>query len=57
MPWERTHTDHFAGKIFCGVDIGRKKDLTVLWVLELEKLVLRRWLPTAQGTDSTAPTV
>jgi calcium-translocating P-type ATPase len=29
----------------------------VLWVLELEKLVLRRWLPTAQGTDSTAPTV
>jgi len=35
MPWERTHTDHFAGKIFCGVDIGRKKDLTVLWVLEL----------------------
>lgn len=35
MPWERDHTDRFAGKIFCGVDIGRKKDLTVLWVLEL----------------------
>lgn len=35
MPWERSHTDRFAGKIFCGVDIGRKKDLTVLWVLEL----------------------
>ena len=29
----------------------------VLWVLELEKLMLRRWLPTAQGTDSTPPTV
>lgn len=35
MPWERSHTDRFAGKIYCGVDIGRKKDLTVLWVLEL----------------------
>ena len=31
--------------------------VAVLWVLELEKLVLRRWLPNAQGTDSTAPTV
>lgn len=35
MPWERDHGDTFAGPIFCGVDIGRKKDLTVLWVLEL----------------------
>lgn len=35
MPWERGHDDRFAGKIFCGVDIGRKKDLTVLWVVEL----------------------
>ncbi|MBP5857282.1 terminase family protein [Marivibrio halodurans] len=24
-----------GGRLFCGVDIGRKKDLTVLWVLEL----------------------
>lgn len=35
MPWERDSTDRFAGQVFCGVDIGRKKDLTVLWVLEL----------------------
>lgn len=24
-----------GGRLFCGVDIGRKKDLTVLWVVEL----------------------
>ncbi|MCK9987407.1 MAG: hypothetical protein AzoDbin1_03879 [Azoarcus sp.] len=35
MPWERDVTDTFAGRLFCGVDIGRKKDLTVLWVVEL----------------------
>lgn len=35
MPWEREVTDKFTGRLFCGVDIGRKKDLTVLWVLEL----------------------
>jgi len=34
MPWEREVTDKFTGRLFCGVDIGRKKDLTVLWVLE-----------------------
>ena len=34
MPWEREVTDAFAGRLFCGVDIGRKKDLTVLWVVE-----------------------
>ena len=28
--WEITH----GGRLFAGVDIGRKKDLTVLWVLE-----------------------
>ncbi len=35
MPWEREVDDVFAGQLFCGVDIGRKKDLTVLWVVEL----------------------
>lgn len=34
LPWEREVTDTFAGRLFCGVDIGRKKDLTVLWVVE-----------------------
>lgn len=34
MPWEREVTDRFTGRVFCGVDIGRKKDLTVLWVFE-----------------------
>lgn len=34
MPWEREVDEHFAGRLFCGVDIGRKKDLTVLWVVE-----------------------
>lgn len=34
MPWEREVTDTFTGRLFCGVDIGRKKDLTVLWVVE-----------------------
>ena len=34
MPWEREVDDHFSGRLFCGVDIGRKKDLTVLWVVE-----------------------
>ena len=32
--WERNFYDSFAGPLYSGVDIGRKKDLTVLWVLE-----------------------
>ncbi len=32
--WERGLEDVFTGRLYCGVDIGRKKDLTVLWVLE-----------------------
>ena len=32
--WERSFYDTFMGRLFSGVDIGRKKDLTVLWVLE-----------------------
>jgi phage FluMu gp28-like protein len=32
--WERGLDDLFTGRLFCGVDIGRKKDLTVLWVVE-----------------------
>jgi phage FluMu gp28-like protein len=35
MPWQRDVGDKFVGRLFCGVDIGRKKDLTVLWVVEL----------------------
>jgi phage FluMu gp28-like protein len=32
--WQRNLDDIFTGRLFCGVDIGRKKDLTVLWVVE-----------------------
>jgi phage FluMu gp28-like protein len=32
--WQRGLEGPFTGQLFCGVDIGRKKDLTVLWVVE-----------------------
>ena len=32
--WKRNLQGPFQGRLFCGVDIGRKKDLTVLWVVE-----------------------
>lgn len=32
--WQRGLDGPFQGRLFCGVDIGRKKDLTVLWVVE-----------------------
>lgn len=32
--WQRDLQATFTGRLFCGVDIGRKKDLTVLWVVE-----------------------
>ncbi|MCK9987612.1 MAG: hypothetical protein AzoDbin1_04084 [Azoarcus sp.] len=32
--WQRDLDGPFMGSLFCGVDIGRKKDLTVLWVVE-----------------------
>lgn len=32
--WQRGLEGPFQGRLFCGVDIGRKKDLTVLWVVE-----------------------
>ena len=32
--WKRGLEGPFQGRLFCGVDIGRKKDLTVLWVVE-----------------------
>jgi phage FluMu gp28-like protein len=32
--WRRGLTGPFQGRLYCGVDIGRKKDLTVLWVVE-----------------------
>ena len=34
MDWQRGLQGPFQGRLFCGVDIGRKKDLTVLWVVE-----------------------
>ncbi|MFZ7337657.1 terminase large subunit domain-containing protein [Comamonas jiangduensis] len=32
--WHRDLQGPFQGQLYCGVDIGRKKDLTVLWVVE-----------------------
>ncbi|MEG0920631.1 MAG: terminase family protein [Comamonas sp.] len=32
--WKRGLEGPFQGRLFTGVDIGRKKDLTVLWVVE-----------------------
>lgn len=32
--WQRGLQGPFQGQLYCGVDIGRKKDLTVLWVVE-----------------------
>ncbi|MBS0476507.1 MAG: terminase family protein [Proteobacteria bacterium] len=32
--WQRSLDGPFTGRLYCGVDIGRKKDLTVLWVVE-----------------------
>lgn len=32
--WQRELDSPFQGRLFAGVDIGRKKDLTVLWVVE-----------------------
>jgi phage FluMu gp28-like protein len=35
-PWESSEYDRrFEGRLYAGLDIGRKRDLTVLWVLEL----------------------
>jgi len=33
--WQRGLEGPFQGRLFAGVDIGRKKDLTVLWVIEV----------------------
>jgi phage FluMu gp28-like protein len=33
--WRRGLEGPFQGRLYAGVDIGRKKDLTVLWVVEL----------------------
>jgi phage FluMu gp28-like protein len=32
--WQRGLTDAVTGRLYAGVDIGRKRDLTVLWVVE-----------------------
>lgn len=34
-PWQRALDEPVLGQLYAGVDIGRKKDLTVLWVMEL----------------------
>jgi len=34
VAWERELEGPFLGPLYAGVDIGRKKDLTVLWILE-----------------------
>lgn len=33
--WQRGLEGPFTGRLYAGVDIGRKKDLTVLWVVEV----------------------
>lgn len=33
VPWE-TDLEELTGEVYIGVDIGRRKDLTVIWVLE-----------------------
>lgn len=33
-PWQRGLTDPVQGALYCGVDIARKRNLTVLWVVE-----------------------
>jgi len=33
--WQRGLEGPFQGRLYAGVDIGRKKDLTVLWVVEV----------------------
>lgn len=32
--WKRSLNDPVTGRLYAGVDIGRKRDLTVLWVVE-----------------------
>ncbi|MGA0610555.1 terminase large subunit domain-containing protein [Caldimonas sp. KR1-144] len=34
VDWERELEGPFLGPLYVGVDIGRKKDLTVIWILE-----------------------
>ena len=34
VDWQRELDSTYTGRLYCGVDIGRKKDLTVLWVVE-----------------------
>ena len=53
--WQRSFTDTFAGRLYCGVDIGRKKDLTVLWVLEkLGDVFYTRHVETMQNMRKSA---
>ncbi|MDD5479684.1 terminase family protein [Rhodoferax sp.] len=53
--WQRGLEGPFTGRLFCGVDIGRKKDLTVLWVLEqLGDVFYTRHVETMQNMRKSA---
>ena len=48
--WQRGLEGPFIGRVYCGVDIGRKKDLTVLWVVEeLGDVLYTRHVEALQG--------
>jgi len=53
--WQRDLQGPFIGRLFCGVDIGRKKDLTVLWVVEkLGDVFYTRHVETMQNLRKSA---
>lgn len=53
--WQRGLESPFTGRLFCGVDIGRKKDLTVLWVVEkLGDVFYTRHVETMQNLRKSA---
>lgn len=53
--WRRGLEGPFTGRLFCGVDIGRKKDLTVLWVVEqLGDVFYTRHVETMQNMRKSA---
>lgn len=50
IDWQRGLEGPFIGRVYCGVDIGRKKDLTVLWVVEaLGDVLYTRRVEALQG--------
>ncbi|PAT32877.1 terminase large subunit domain-containing protein [Vandammella animalimorsus] len=49
-PWQRALDEPVHGRLYAGLDIGRKKDLTVLWVVErLGDVLYTRHIETMQG--------